>query len=126
MKIKSIAGLGLYVKDLNKTVEFYTKLGFDFKKSDQYHATGYINWAWIDFISAEFEDKPNFIDEAKLDNKGGGVYINLSVEDVNQTHKDLLEMGIKPSTEPKTWPNGNREFVLRDPDGYKIVFFQKK
>jgi catechol 2,3-dioxygenase-like lactoylglutathione lyase family enzyme len=28
--------------------------------------------------------------------------------------------------EPQLRPSGNREFVLRDPDGYKLVFFQKK
>ena len=30
------------------------------------------------------------------------------------------------SSEPEVRPTGNREFVLRDPDGYKLVFFQKK
>jgi len=27
------------------------------------------------------------------------------------------------STEPKTWPWGKREFVVKDPDGYKLVFY---
>lgn len=34
-------------------------------------------------------------------------------------------MGMKPSSEPRDWPWGRREFVLRDPDGYKLVFFKK-
>jgi hypothetical protein len=33
---------------------------------------------------------------------------------------------MKPLGEPEVRPSGNREFVLRDPDGYKLVFFQKK
>jgi hypothetical protein len=33
---------------------------------------------------------------------------------------------MKPLGEPEVRASGNREFVLRDPDGYKLVFFQKK
>jgi catechol 2,3-dioxygenase-like lactoylglutathione lyase family enzyme len=126
MKIKSIAGNAWYVKDLAKTVEFYEKLGFLFRQKDERHATAYINWAWIDFLAIDKEDKPGFLKETKLENKGAGTYLYLSVDDIDATYHELLEMGFKPSTEPKNWPNGNREFVLRDPDRYKLVFFKKK
>jgi hypothetical protein len=33
---------------------------------------------------------------------------------------------LKPTGEPERRPSGNREFVLRDPDGYNLVFFEKK
>jgi hypothetical protein len=33
---------------------------------------------------------------------------------------------MKPAGEPRVQLSGSREFVLRDPDGYKLVFFQKK
>jgi hypothetical protein len=33
---------------------------------------------------------------------------------------------MKPAGELRVQPSGRREFVLRDPDGYKLVFFQKK
>jgi hypothetical protein len=33
---------------------------------------------------------------------------------------------LEPEGEPELRVSGNREFVLRDPDGYKLVFFQKK
>jgi hypothetical protein len=33
---------------------------------------------------------------------------------------------MKPDGEPQVRPSGNREFVLRHPDGYKIAFLQKK
>lgn len=26
---------------------------------------------------------------------------------------------------PRDWPWGNREFVLKDPDGYKLVFWHE-
>ena len=126
MKIKSVSGFTIYVKNLDKTVKFYEDLGFDFKKRDENYATGYMNWYSINFITADKEMKPEFLKEAKSENKGSGFYINLSVDDVDETYKELIEKSYKPSSEPRDWAWGNREFVLRDPDGYKLVFFKKK
>lgn len=126
MKIKSVSGFTIYVKELDKTVKFYESLGFDFKKRDEERATGYMNWYSIDFIAAGKETKEEFQKDARAENKGAGIYINLSVDDVDQAYKDVVAMGHKPSSEPRDWPWGNREFVLKDPDGFKLVFFKKK
>jgi hypothetical protein len=40
-------------------------------------------------------------------------------------NNQVQEDGITPSTEPKDWPWGQREFVVRDPDRYKPVFYLK-
>lgn len=37
MKLKNVAGITCYVKDLNKTDEFYKILGFLFSKRDPDH-----------------------------------------------------------------------------------------
>jgi uncharacterized glyoxalase superfamily protein PhnB len=50
----------------------------------------------------------------------------VKVDDVEDFHQALLSNGMKPEGEPQKQPSGNREFVLRDPDGYNLVFFQKK
>ncbi|MFA9289464.1 MAG: VOC family protein [Weeksellaceae bacterium] len=126
MKMKSISGVTCYVNDLAKTIEFYTALGFDFKKQDAKRATGYVNWFWVDFVLISAEEKPEFQKEAQLDNKGAGVFLNISVDDVDAFHAGALEKGLKPASDPRDWPWGNREFVMRDPDGYKLVFFKKK
>jgi len=126
MKIKSVSGVTCYVKDLDKTAQFYEKLGFEIKKRDSKHVTVYSNWFWIDFVSAKGEDKPEFQKEAHLDHKGAGVFLYLSVDNVDEFYKHVLFKGLKPSSEPRDWPWGNREFVLRDPDGYKLVFFKRK
>lgn len=125
MKIKSVSGLTCYVKDLNKTVEFYENLGFVFKKKEESHATGYSNWFWIDFVLID-DENAEFSKEANAENKGAGLFIYLSVENVDETYEEILKLGLKPSSEPRDWPWGNREFVLRDPDGYKLVFFKRK
>ena len=126
MKIKSVSGLTLYVEDLNKTVKFYETLGFVTKKREVNHATVYINWFFMDFILVKSEDKPKFKEEAISKNKGAGMYVYISVDDVDSFYKDAVKVGLRPSSEPRDWPWGNREFVIRDPDGYKLVFFRRK
>ena len=126
MKIKSVAGITCYVKDLDKTADFYETLGFEIKKRASNHVTAYMNWFWIDFLAIDKEDKPEFQKEANLINKGAGVYFYLSVDDVDEFYNGLLSKGLKPTSEPRDWPWGNREFVFRDPDGYKLVFFKRK
>jgi uncharacterized glyoxalase superfamily protein PhnB len=49
----------------------------------------------------------------------------LSVDDVDSTYQELVDKGLTPSSQPREWPWGNREFVIRDPDGYKLVIFKK-
>jgi len=60
-----------------------------------------------------------------MDNKGAGLYLYISVDNVDKFYKKLLSKKLKPSSAPRDWPWGNREFVIRDPDGYKLVFFKR-
>lgn len=125
MKIKSVSGIVCYVANLKQTVRFYKVLGFTFKEEAKFHAKGYINWFWIDFISAKDEEKKEFKKEANAKNKGAGAFLYLSVDDVDVAYRELKKKGYKPSSEPRDWPWGTREFVIRDPDGYKLVIFKK-
>ena len=70
--------------------------------------------------------KAEFKEEATAEPKGSGIYINCSVADVDEFYEGVKAKGLTPSSEPRDWPWGNREFVMRDPDGYKLVFFAKK
>ena len=126
MKMKSVAGLTAYVKDLKQTAKFYRALGFQFKRRGPDRVSIFLNWFWMDFLPIAGEDKPEFRKEAKLSNKGAGLFLYLSVDDVDGFYKGLLAKGLKPSSEPRDWPWGNREFVIRDPDGYKLVIFKRK
>lgn len=125
MKMKSVAGIVCYVKDIDKTAKFYEALGFQFDKRGPDHVSVRLNWFWIDFHPQDNEDKPEFQKEANLVNKGAGLFLYISVENVDDFCKGLLLKGLKPSSEPRDWPWGNREFVIRDPDGYKLVFFKR-
>lgn len=125
MKMKSIAGIVCYVKDIELTAAFYEKLGFQTEEKNPQHLSIRLNWFWIDFEVEDKEDKPDFQKEAHAEHKGAGMFVYIRVEDVDEFYKGVIAKGLKPSSEPKDWPWGNREFVLRDPDGYKLVFFKK-
>lgn len=126
MKMKSIAGIVCYVKDLEKTAAFYEALGFEFRQRDVEKVSVKLNYFWIDFIPQDKETKSEFQEEAHAQHKGAGSYLYISVENVDEAYQELLEKGLKPSSEPRDWPWGSREFVIRDPDGYKLVIFKKK
>ncbi len=124
MKMKSVSGITCYVKNVDKAVRFYELLGFTFRKRESRRATAYLNWFWIDLLSIKEETRTAFRKEAEL--KGAGPLIYISVDDADAFYEDLLSKGLKPSTQPQDSPGGNREFLLRDPDKNKLVFFEKK
>lgn len=125
MKILSISGFVCYVRNLAKTADFYERLGFRPGKQQEGRMTCYINWFAVEFVESAAEDKESFKKEANLENKRAGLFVNISVDNVDEFHNGLIAKGFEPSSEPRDWPWGRREFVLRDPDGYKLVFFQK-
>jgi catechol 2,3-dioxygenase-like lactoylglutathione lyase family enzyme len=115
MKPKSISAIVYKVVDLDKTVAFYESLGFKVTKNDGHIAVAYINWFSVEFHVA------NDIDESPKD----GPLVLASV-DLDEFYKGVLAAGHKPEYEPQATVNGRREFGLRDPNGYLMVFFEKK
>ena len=117
---KSISSLLFFVKDLDVTFNFYKTLGFEVEKKDGM-VTFYVNWFKVDFIDKEHSEfKSGFDGEM-----GRGMFTYIKVDDVDLFYKTILDKGITPSSKPKDWEWGNREFVVKDPDGYRLVFFNK-
>ncbi len=117
--IKRLHSTLFYASDLGKTYEFYKQLGFDAQKSD-------------DGVRVKLGDfRLYFIDESKtptknesgMTPKGLGIYTYVEVDDVDAYFELVKKNSVVPRTEPKTWPWGKREFVVKDPDGYKLVFY---
>jgi catechol 2,3-dioxygenase-like lactoylglutathione lyase family enzyme len=126
MKVNSISGVTCYVKDLARTAEFYETIGFRRGKEEPGRATFYVNWFFVTFIAQDQEDDAELRKDAEASTKGAGLFLYIKVDDVEGFHKALVSNGMKPVGEPELRSSGNREFVLRDPDGYKLAFFQKK
>jgi len=118
-----VSGIVCYVKDTARTADFYEALGFKIDKREPGHISVSLGDFWMDFHPQDKEDKPEFQKEANLENKGAGLFLYIKVDDVDKFFQDLVLKHMRPSSEPRDWPWGNREFVIRDPDGYKLVFF---
>jgi uncharacterized glyoxalase superfamily protein PhnB len=109
----------LFISNLEQTVQFYAQLGFDVQRSEDQAKIklGDFTLALID------ENKTPIQNESGMEPKGLGVYTYIEVDDVDKYFETIQGNGIVPRTEPKTWPWGKREFVVKDPDGYKLVFY---
>jgi catechol 2,3-dioxygenase-like lactoylglutathione lyase family enzyme len=125
--LKAFNLLGLYAKDLSASISFYKTLGFELASNDGSIAEMKLGGMRIQFVAQETarDQDESFQKDAFGEPKGTGVYINIEVSDIDDYYDQLIQNGIKPSTEPKDWPWGQREFVVRDPDRYKLVFYEK-
>jgi catechol 2,3-dioxygenase-like lactoylglutathione lyase family enzyme len=115
MKPKSISALVYKVTDLDKTVKFYESLGFKVADNDGRIARVYVNWFSAEFhLTGDIDDSPK-----------DGPLVLVSV-DIDEFYKGVVAAGHKPEYEPQKTINGRTEFALRDPNGYLMVFFEKK
>lgn len=114
MKPKSVSALVYKVVDMGKTLAFYEGLGFKVAKNDGHMAIAYVNWFSLEFhLANDVDDKPK-----------EGPLVLVSV-DIEAFYKGAVEAGYTPESELQKTVNGRREFSLRDPDGYLMVFFEK-
>lgn len=116
IKINSISALTFYVSDLKKTAEFYETLGFKPDKWTDDSFKIYVNWFSIEFR----------LTKVPVDNSKTGSYTCISVLDADEYHAFAISKDIQPDGEVTERPDKSREFVITDPNGYKLVFFSKK
>jgi uncharacterized glyoxalase superfamily protein PhnB len=112
----------LWVQENHISEKFYKRLGFDVKSSADDHSVISLNG--FEIILVNMRDDEEFVNDSLASDKGRGMYIYIKVNDIDETYKKFVENGIKPATEPRDWKWGNREFILKDPDGYKLCFWQ--
>lgn len=105
-------------RNIQKTVRFYEKIGFDIELSGD---TARILFG--DYRLAFMEEGKVTIKDDPIAKKGIGMYLYFEVEDVDLFFQGLKEKGIITSSEPTTWSWGKREFAVKDPDGYRLIFF---
>jgi catechol 2,3-dioxygenase-like lactoylglutathione lyase family enzyme len=117
MKVNSVSGITCHVEDLARAAEFYETIGFRRGKEEPDRVTFYVNWFFVTLVAH---------DQTEAGAKGAGLYLYIKVDDIEDFHRAALANGLRPDGEPERQSSGNREFVLRDPDGYNLVFFQKK
>lgn len=121
-KVMRITNLLFWVQENKLSEKFYKRLGFEVLQSDDEHTLVTLNGFNIDLVSMRDEHK--FARDSMHADKGRGIYVYINVDDVDKKYKELSEASFKPYTTPTDWPWGNREFILKDPDGYKLCFWQ--
>lgn len=109
----------IFVKNLEETKEFYDKLGFETVPDKEMVRVKLDNFTFC-FID---EEKSAIKDESGKTPKGIGVYFYVEVENVDEYFSFIKKRGIVSRTEPKTHSWGKREFVVKDPNNYKLVFY---
>lgn len=125
MKVNSISGVTYAVQDLDRTAAFYESLGFRLGKREDDRLTCYVNWFWVTFVTQDGDGRPGG-QKAKQAGKGLGVSLHIKVDDLEDFYQGVLAAGLKPAAEPRQRSAKTRDFELPDPDGYTLVFFEKK
>lgn len=117
-----ITHLVCWVQENKLSEKFYRKLGFSVERSDEEHSLVVLGGFGLDLVS--MRDDGKFANDSMAAEKGLGLYIYVRVDDVDAKYQEIVVLGLQP-TKPKDWPWGNREFILRDPDGYKLCFWRE-
>lgn len=117
------SGLLFWAQDSRASEKFYKKLGFEVIRSDDSHSV--VKLGMFELTLVTMRDEDEFARDALANDKGRGVCLYIAVSDVDAAYSELIADGLKPATEPRDWEWGNREFIIKDPDGYKLCFSQK-
>ena len=117
-----ISGLVLWVQDNTLSVKFYKKLGFEVVESDDRGSVVQLGSFKLWLMS--MRDEEEFNTDSLSGSKGKGMYVYIRADDVDKLYRELVAKGLRPRTEPRDWDWGNREFIIKDPDGYKLCFWQ--
>ncbi len=78
---------------------------------------------WIELLHKSKVVSGEYKADADCTNKGAGIYLQVQVEDTDIFYDTVVANGIVPSQKPKNFPWNQREFIVVDPNGYKIAFF---
>lgn len=118
-----VTNILLWVQENKLSEKFYKKLGFDVVRSDDTHSVVRLND--FELMLVNMRDETEFAKDSMSSEKVRGVYIYVAVDDVDVAYEKMKARGFKPHSEPRNWEWGNREFILKDPDGYKLCFWKE-
>jgi len=107
----------LAVRDLATSTRFYTDV-LDFRE-DPIHAPG---WSFLsrDGFRVMLGECADALPAFELGDHSW--FVHLLVEGIDELHADVASRGAEILSRPADRPWGMREFVLRTPDGHRIVF----
>ena len=113
--------IGIFVNDLQKTIEFYRDIiGLEVKGTAESYAE--FNHGGIRFAAFGREMLPEWLGVTPTYPDGLNGTFELAIdlphfEDVDLEFDRLVKAGAKPVMEPKDMPWGQRSAIVADPDG---------
>lgn len=113
----------IWSQDNVSSQKFYKKIGFEVKSSTDYYSE--LSLGGFELVIVNMRDDDEFNGDSLGGDKGRGMYFYIWVDDVDAEYARQLGLGLKPNRPPRDWPWGNREFVLKDPDGYRLCFWHE-
>jgi len=125
--LKAMNLIGMYVESPERSATFYNQIGFTVLSTSPDLAEVRLGDIKLDLIAnaTAKQSGEKFEKEAMSESKGAGLYLNIETTEIDALYQQLIDTGLTPSSQPRDWPWGQREFALRDPDGYKLVFYEK-
>lgn len=122
--IKSLWGVRYQVKDVSRSVSFYTQqLGFKF---DMQHlpAFGQVSAGGFKLIlSGPGASGSRALPDGRTQEPGGWNRVILEVENLPERIETLIKAGLRFRNDMETGPGG-RQIQLEDPDGNPIELFE--
>ena len=119
------------VTNLNKTIEFYKTCGFKIEYDRPESKFVFMSLDEIQFMFCELKDI-NKWETGKLEYPfGRGINFQLEVDNVDNIYTSLKNAGYPIMIDmDENWYRqddkllGNKEFLVQDPDGYLLRFFE--
>ncbi len=119
-----VAGAILLVDNIESSTAFYKKLGLNVTNEVPDTATTLnLGDFWLELLHISKVVSEEYKEDVERPNKGAGLYLQIQVDDVDDFYNEIIKNGIVPSGKPKDYPWNQREFIVIDPDGYKVAFF---
>lgn len=116
----------LYISSVEKTYNFYKELGAKILEKDEDKVVAKLGDFNFHFIKDTSEPFDEYLHATRKEGRGQGSLFYIEVEDLMEFYFELKNsaLGATTSIFVNNW-NGE-EFLLEDPDGYKLVFYKIK
>lgn len=111
----------VHVADVERSIGFYSDLGFKVSNRVVPDASAAPIWAWLE---SERANLMVGLASGPIDSSQQAILFYLYYDDIKQTRAALMELGHAPGDikHPFYMPGG--EFRLEDPDGYVLMLAQ--
>ena len=121
----------LSVTNLENSLKFYKTIGFKIEYDRPENKFVFISLGKIQFMLQEISDNDKWNIMELTYPFGNGINFQLEVNNVNEIYKNLKDNNYKITFEiEENWYRqgnrllGNKEFLIQDPDGYLLRFFE--